>query len=93
MSFRRGIKLTIGNSGVFSHRKGQALLSGIRTRNNDLKLEHKEVPYKHVEKLLNSKGDRALEQAAQGGCVISFYGDTQDLSGCLPEQPAVGCLL
>jgi len=34
--------------------------------------------------------DRALEQAAQGGCGVSFSGDIQDLTGQGPVQPAVG---
>ena len=32
----------------------------------------------------------ALEQAAQGGCGISFSGDIQDPPGQGPVQPAVG---
>ena len=42
---------------------------------------------------LHSKGDGALEQAAQGGYGFSFSGDTQGPPGCLPVQPAVGSLL
>jgi len=36
------------------------------------------------------RGDRALEQAAQGGCGVSFSGDVWDPPGCGPVQPAVG---
>ena len=32
----------------------------------------------------------ALEQAAQGGCGVSFSGDIQDPPGQGPVQPAVG---
>ena len=39
------------------------------------------------------EGDRALEQAALGGCGFSFSGDIQDPPGFLPVQPAVGRLL
>ena len=42
------------------------------------------------EELLPSEGDGALEQAAQGGCGVSFSGDIQKLPGQGPVQPAVG---
>ena len=33
---------------------------------------------------------RIMEQAAQGGCGVSFSGDIQDLPGQGPLQPTVG---
>jgi len=48
------------------------------------------VRCQHEEELLPSEGDRALEQAAQGGCGVSFSGDIQDRPGQGPLQPTVG---
>ena len=52
--------------------------------------EVEEVPSEHEEELFPSDGDGAQEQAAQGGCGVSFSGDVQDLPGRGPVQPAVG---
>ena len=60
-----------------------------RTRGNGHK-QAQEVPSEHEEELLPSEGDRALEQAAQRGCGVSFSGDIQDPPGQGPVQPTVG---
>jgi len=51
------------------------------------------VPSEHDAKLLYLEGDRALEQAAQRGCGVSFSGGTQNPYGYFPTQPAEGNLL
>ena len=51
------------------------VVHSIRTRSSGLKLEHR--------KFHPSKGDGALKWAAQRGCGVVFYGNIQDLSGCL----------
>ena len=70
---------------------GQALFSGAQWQDKGqwAQTEAQEVPSEHEEELV-SEGDGALEQAAQGGCGISFSGDIQDLPGRSPVQPAVG---
>jgi len=52
--------------------------------------EAEEDPSEHEEELLHSEGDGALEQAAQGGCGVSFSGDIPDPPGRGAVQPAVG---
>ena len=71
---------------------GQILLSGAQHQHKGqwTQTEAEEVPSEHEEELLPSEGDGALEQAAQGGCGVSFSGDIQDLPGQGPLQPAVG---
>jgi len=70
---------------------GQTLSSGAQRQDKGQRAqtEAEEVPAEK-EELLPSEGDGALEQAAQGGCGVSFSGDIQTLPGRGPVQPAVG---
>jgi len=71
---------------------GQALFSGTQRQDKVqwAQTEAQEVPSEHEEELLPSEDDGALEQAAQGGCGVSFFVDIQDPPRCSPVQPAVG---
>jgi len=71
---------------------GQALFSSAQRQDKGqwAQTEAEEVPSEHDKELRPSEGDRALEQASQGGCRVSFSGDIQDLPGQGPVQPAVG---
>ena len=71
---------------------GQTLFSGAQWQDKGqwAQTEAEEVLSEHEEELLHSEGDGALAQAAQGGCGVSFSGDTQDPPGRGAVQPAVG---
>jgi len=52
--------------------------------------EAEKVLSEHEEELLPSEGDRALAQAAQGDCGVSFSGDIPDPPGRGAVQAALG---
>jgi len=71
---------------------GQNLFSGAQWQDKvqRAQTEAQKVPSEHEEQLFYSKGDGALEEAAQGGCGVSFTEGIQDSPGQDPVQPAVG---
>ena len=72
--------------------RGQTLSSGAQRQDKGQRAqtEAQEVPAEHEEELLPSEGEGALEQAAQGGCGVSFSGDIPDPPGRGAVQPALG---
>ena len=70
----------------------QTLFSGAQRQDKGqwVQTEAEEIPSEHEEEFFPSEGDGALEQAAQGGCGVSFSGHAQDPPGRSPVQPTVG---
>jgi len=67
-------------------------MSSNKTRGNEHKLEHRKF-HTNMRKSFFTLNTRALAQAAQKGCGVSFSGDIQNPPGHLPMQPIVGKLL
>jgi len=63
---------------------------GWQDKEQRARTEAEEAPSEHEEELLCFEGDGALEQAAQGGCGVSFSGHIKNLPGQGPVQPALG---
>jgi len=68
------------SAGWGSGGRGQTLSSGAQQQDKGqwAQTEAEEVPPEDEEELLPSEGDGALEQAAQGGCGVSFSGNIPD---------------
>ena len=64
----------------------QTHLGGDRTRRNGCKLKYRKFS---LSRRRSCEGSQTVEQVAQRGCGLSIFGDTQNLTGHGPGQPAV----
>ena len=86
-----GRELSVFSASLFEAPVAAALLlTVLMDKGQRAQTEAEEVPAEHEEELLPSEGYGALEQAAQGGCGVSFSGDIPDPPGQGPLQPAIG---
>jgi len=61
-----------------------------RTRGNGHKLKHRKFCPNMRKNFFPLRVMKPREQVSQGGCGVSFSGDTEDPPGQGPVQPAVG---
>lgn len=65
---------------------GQALFGGAQQQDKGQWVQTgiQELPSEHEENLLYCKSDRALEQAVQRDCAVSYSGGIKNPPGCFP---------
>ena len=67
-----------------------SVICGDRTRGNGHKLEHRKLCTNMRKNFFTVRMTEQWNRLPKGGCGFSFSGHIQDLTGCLPVQPAVG---
>lgn len=55
-----------------------------------MQTEVQEIPIKRRKCFFHFEGGQTLTQIARRGCRSSVFGDTWNLPGCGPQQPALG---
>jgi len=79
----------------FDFNCNETFLGGLEWQNKGqwAKTRTQEVLYQLEKEILSWEGDRALEQAAQIDCEVSFSGDIQSPPECFPVQSTIGNLI